>query len=314
MLRTSPELLTPGGGRRTTVPGTVPAYRSGVCNGTLGELYQGPHWEAGVPHIAVVSLPVDKFSWCHFTAGPDGTGFDGSALDARPKAGRAVELFLDHYGLTMPTGRLAFHSELPVGKGMASSTADIVAALRCLFRLFALPYDQDAVTGILGRIERADSVFLDEFALYLSAGQRIVRPLGATVGLHACYIAEEGTVDTEAAGPALLAHYSRHRGAYRECLDGLLTAFGRNDAAAVAAAATRSATLSQGVLPKRTFDVLLDHRARLGADGLFVAHTGTVVGYLFQRRPDQRTRAELSEFFLSLGHQCHFSHVGWGHV
>ncbi|MEU9014122.1 hypothetical protein AB0D12_31015 [Streptomyces sp. NPDC048479] len=317
MPRTSADLREPRTRRhplRGATPGTGPAVHSGVSRGTLGELFQGPHWEAGIPHISIVSLPVDKFSWCHFTVDPDGTEFDASALDTRHKAARAMSLFLDRYGLTMPPGRMTFHSELPMGKGMASSTADIVATLRCLFRLFALPYDQNAVTGILGRIERADSVFLDEFALYLSATQRVVRPLGAQVGLYACYIAEEGTVDTEAAGPTLLAHYSRLREAYRDCVDDLVAAFARSDATAVAAAATRSATLSQGVIPKRAFDMLRDHRAELRADGLFVAHTGTVIGYLFRRRPDQQAHAELSEFFLGLGHQCQFSQVGWGHV
>ncbi len=295
-------------------PGTRPAVHSGVSRGTLGELYQGPHWEAGVPHISIVSLPVDKFSWCHFTLDPGGAEFDASDLRGRDKAARAMGLFLDRYGLTMPPGRITFHSELPMGKGMASSTADIVATLRCLFRLFAVPYDQNVVTGILGHIERADSVFLDEFALYLSATQRVVRPLGAQVGMYACYIVEEGTVDTQAAGPALLTHYKRRRDAYRDCAGELMAAFARSDAAGVAAAATRSAALAQDAIPKRTFGALRDHRAELRADGLFVAHTGTVIGYLFRRRPDQQMHAQLSEFFLGLGYQCQFSHVGWGHV
>ncbi|MGW0393013.1 GHMP family kinase ATP-binding protein [Streptomyces sp. NPDC003042] len=296
------------------MPRTGPLVHSGLSRGTLGELFQGPYWESGVAHISIVSLPVDKFSWCHFTADPEDTEFDGSALDTRHKSARALSLFLDRYGLTMPAGRISFHSELAVGKGMASSTADIVATLRCLFRLFAIPYDQMAVTGILGQIERADSVFLEEFALYLSASHRVVRPLGDRVGLYACYITEEGTVDTEAAGPALLAHYGRHRDQYGDCVDDLVTAFARQDAAAIAAAATRSATLSQGAVPKTTFDLLRARRTDLRADGLFVAHTGTVIGYLFRQRPDQQAHAELSEFFLGMGYQCQFSQVGWGNV
>ncbi|WP_208902381.1 hypothetical protein [Streptomyces incarnatus] len=313
MLQTPPEPRTRTASRPAVGAGTARALYSGVSRGTLGELYQGPHWEEGLPHISLVSLPVDKFSWCHMALDPSAAEFDTSALATRPKAARAMDLFLDRYGLTMPAGRMAFHTELPPGKGMASSTADIVATLRCLFRLFALPYDQNTVTGILARIERADSVFLDEYALYLSAAQRVVRRLGDRIGLYACYIVEEGSVDTEAAGPVLLAHYGRHRAAYRACVDELLAAFARSDPAAVAAAATSSAALSQSVVPKRTFEALYEHRAEFAADGIVVAHTGTVVGYLFRERPGQQQHAELSEFFMGLGHQCHFSHVGWGH-
>ncbi|MFD0431621.1 hypothetical protein ACFQ60_43720 [Streptomyces zhihengii] len=56
-----------------------------------------------------------------------------------------MRLFLERTGRTLPPGRLSAHSDLTVGVGMASSTADIVAALRCLFRVFALPEDPDAV-------------------------------------------------------------------------------------------------------------------------------------------------------------------------
>lgn len=293
-------------------PAVTGRVHSGVSRGTLGELYQGPHWEDGVPHISIVSLPVDKFSWCTFTEGGD--SFDDSGLCDRSKAARALALFLDHHELTMPPGRLEYRSDLAVGKGMASSTADIVATLRCLFRLFGLEYRQSVVTSVLSRIERADSVFLDEFALYLSGAHRVVRPLGASVGLYACYAVEEGTVDTEEAGPGLLAHYRRHRSAYRDCVEGLVRAFDAGDPAGVAAGAARSAALSQLVLPKLSFDELRANQSGFGADGLFVAHTGTVIGYLFRARPSQAAHAELSEFFLRLGHQCQFSQVGWGSV
>ncbi|CAM5668430.1 hypothetical protein SPURM210S_05054 [Streptomyces purpurascens] len=66
---------------------------------------------------------------------------------------------------------------LPVGVGMASSTADIVATLRCRGDV-PLPCDTDVVLGILAAMERSDSVFLDEFALHLSGRHRVVRRLG----------------------------------------------------------------------------------------------------------------------------------------
>src|SRR5690606_6563935 len=230
----------------------------------------------------------------------------------------AAQLFLEHFGLTLPPGCWSAHSDLRVGVGMASSTADIVATLRCLFRLFALPYDTDVVLGILTAIERADSVFLDEFALYLSGRHRVIRRLGTDIGFHTAYITEPGTVDTAAVTDLLLEHYQRHgeeydsclkdlvkgfasgdlaadaRAAptdlllehyrrhgeeYERCLTDLLKGFASGDPAAVARAATASAALSQSVLPKATFDSMLAHRERFGADGIFVAHTGCLIGY-----------------------------------
>ncbi|MEU2263772.1 hypothetical protein ABZ557_26680 [Streptomyces sp. NPDC019645] len=281
---------------------------SGVCHGTLGELYQGPLRAGPDPDIAVVSFPVDRHSWVHFTRGTD----QPDPLPLGQKAALAARLFAEHFGLTLPPGRWSAHSDLRVGVGMASSTADIVATLRCLFRLFAMPYDADVVLGILRAIERADSVFLDEFALYLSGRHRVVRRLGADIGFHTAYITEPGTVDTTAVTDLLLAHYRRHGEEYERCLTDLLKGFASGDPAAVARAATVSATLSQSVLPKATFDSLLARQERFGADGVFVAHTGCLTGYLFPGRLAADLKSELSSFFHSLGHQCSFARGGYG--
>ncbi|QIP88332.1 hypothetical protein GLX30_03395 [Streptomyces sp. Tu 2975] len=281
---------------------------SGVCHGTLGELYQGPLRESTEPDIAVVSFPVDRHSWVHFTPGTDAP----NRLPLGEKSATAAGLFLEHFGLTLPPGRFDTHSDLRVGVGMASSTADIVATLRCLFRTFALPYDPDVVVGILAAIERADSVFLDEFALHLSGRHRVIRRLGTDIGFHTAYITEPGTVDTAAVTDLLLEHYRRHGEEYERCLTDLLKGFASGDPAAVARAATTSAALSQEVLPKATFDSLLAHRERLGAEGVFVAHTGCLIGFLFSCRPGADVKSDISAFFRSLGHQCSFAQGGYG--
>jgi uncharacterized protein involved in propanediol utilization len=195
---------------------------------------------------------------------------------------------------------------------MASSTADIVATLRCLFQVFDVPYDLAAVIDVLAQIERADSVFLDEFALYLSDRHEVVQPLGTSVGFHTCFVVEPGAVDTAAVTPLLQEHYHRHRAAYRTCLDDLLMAFRTGDTTGVARAATISAALSQEVLPKITYDAVSANRGYFGADGVFVAHTGRVVGYLFATRLSRRRMDELSAFFQDLGHQCSFAWGGHG--
>ncbi|MGW1139423.1 GHMP family kinase ATP-binding protein [Streptomyces zhihengii] len=293
-------------------PDAAPLGRgsTGVCHGTLGELYQGPLRAGPDPDIAVVSFPFDRHSWVHFTP-EGGPGPLPGSLPLGEKAQRAVRLFLERTGRTLPPGRLSAHSDLTVGVGMASSTADIVAALRCLFRVFALPEDPDAVRDVLASIERADSVFLEEFALYLSARHRVVRRLGTGTVFHTAFVTEPGTVDTSATTPVLLRHYRRRGDEYERCLTDLLKGFSSGDAAAVARAATTSAVLSQEALPKRTFSAVLAHREEFGADGVFVAHTGSLVGYLFARRPAPSLKGELSAFYRSLGHPCTFAQGGF---
>ncbi|WP_371787696.1 GHMP family kinase ATP-binding protein [Streptomyces albidoflavus] len=308
----------PSAGGRPTVLNSLPevlenhAPRSptvwGACHGTLGELYQGPLPSGDDSDIALVSFPVHGLTArVGFTPGAapqERTGL-------RPKAAEAARLFLDHHGLAPPSGTWSHQSELRVGVGMASSTADIVATLRCLHTYLGIPYDLDTVLRVLSSIERADSVFLDEFALHLSNRHRIVRRLGTALRFHTAYITEPGVVDTEAVTRTLQQFYRRRPDAYGQALTGLLDGFSARDPVAVARASTQSAALSQEVLPKETFETVLAHQGRFGADGVFVAHTGCLVGYLFCRPFSGRTRSDLTALFASLGHQCSFAQGGF---
>lgn len=291
--------------------GNAGVVYSGVCHGTLGELWQGPCEHEGELHIGLISLPVRKYSWMHYLRDEAGTpGEIERDLAGKDKCRRAIELYLAHYRLRLPPGRWSHDSELPLGKGMASSTADLVATLRCLDRIFGRVTPAAAVADLLRGIERSDSVFLDRYALYLSGRQQVVRGFDARPRLHACYIDEGGTVETEKLAEPLLRHYRRHLPAYRRELQSAVTAFECGDAAAICASATRSAQLAQPVTPKVHFDALLRRREELGADGIVVAHTGSLLGYLFVTRPDAARMAELSSFFRALGRQCRFVETG----
>lgn len=284
------------------------AMHSGVCHGTLGELLQGPYERDGELHIGLISLPVRRYSWMHFAPGESGDV--DAELAGKDKCRQALALYLAHYGVQLPPGRWSHDSELPTGKGMASSTADIVATIRCLDRVFGIQSPPMLVATLLRQIERSDSVFLDRHALYLSGRQEVVRIFPRSLRLHACYIDEGGTVETERTGASLLAHYRDRLDDYRDNLERMLDAFARHDSRAICECATESAALAQGAIVKRRFEALFERRRALGADGIVVAHTGSLIGYLYTRRPSTARMGELSSFFRGLGHQCRFVETG----
>lgn len=286
----------------------APAVHSGVCHGTLGELLQGPYECDGDLHIGIISLPVRRYSWMHFAPGEGGD--IEAELAGKDKCRQALALYLAHHGKRLPAGRWSHDSELPTGKGMASSTADIVATIRCLDRVFGIRSSPALMAALLREIERSDSVFLDRHALYLSGRQQVVRTFPRALRLHACYIDEGGTVETEAVAADLLGHYRDRLDDYRRNLDRMLQAFAAHDVRAICDCATESAALAQGVIAKRAFDTLLERRRALGADGIVVAHTGSLIGYLYARRPSTARMGELSSFFRGLGHQCRFVETG----
>lgn len=282
---------------------------SGVCHGTLGELVQGPVEHDGAMAIGIVSLPVRRYSWMHFVAGDDGD--HAGDLPDKDKCRRAIALYLERSGRTLPRGRWLHDSELLLGKGMASSTADIVASIRCLDCVFGVASPPETIAGILREVERSDSVFLDCHALYLSAKQTVVRRFAHDPRYHVCYVDDGDAVSTEAVTPQLFSHYRTHRSAYQENLDRLVAAFDAGDSGEIARCASVSAALSQRVLPKRRYADIAAARAHFGAAGIVVAHTGSLIGYLFPEPPDAVRMGELSAFFRGLGLQCRFAQTGF---
>lgn len=294
-------------GRQPDSSSVPSAFYSGICNGTLGELLQGPLVRDGELQIAIISLPIRRYSWAHYLCGAKAD--EESGLAVRPKCRKAIELYLSNAGAALPEGAWAFSSELPWGRGMASSTADIVAAVRCLDAIFERQSSPDVIKMVLREIERSDSVFLESYALYLSGLQEVVRVLPGNPTFHVCYIDEGGGVDTEAVTARLFAHYSHRLPEYQRNLDAMLAAFDRADLPGIADCATQSAILGQSAVPKQSLRAMLDNRDRFGADGIVVAHTGSLIGYLFADRPGSMRIGQLSAFFLSLGYQCQYAHA-----
>lgn len=283
--------------------------RSGVCHGTLGELIQSPFICDGEIHISLISLPVKKYSWMHFIHGED--GHLDEDLAGKDKCRRAVDIYLTLHRKQLPRGKWTHDSELLEGKGMASSTADIVATIRCLDAIFLHRSSIESISAILRKVERSDSVFLDTYALYLSGQQKIVNHFGSAPAFHACYIDEGNRIDTEQVGERLLSHYERHLSAYAANLDRVINAFLKEDLATIARCSTASAVLGQDAIPKRNLNVLLANQGRYQADGIVVAHTGSLLGYLYIRKPSPTLMGELSAFFHSLGYQCRFVQTGF---
>lgn len=277
---------------------------SGVCHGTLGELIQTPILQNNQIEIAIISLPVQKFSWAYFVPGLQ--DIDADKMADRSKCQKAIDLYLQKFNQNLPNGNWIFSSELVRGRGMASSTADMVATLRCLDSLFGRQSSPEEIADILRPIERSDSVFLDSYALYISSLQKPLKILPKHFAFHVYYIDEGKMVDTEGVTPRLLSHYQANFDHYNNNLSEMLSAFDRNDPYGIALSATQSAIMGHDAVPKKNMDAFLKNQQRLGADGIVIAHTGSLIGYLFIQKPTPVHAGALSAFFKQLGFQCRY--------
>jgi L-threonine kinase len=277
-----------------------PASSGASCHGSFGELLQGALPEQG-PFL--VTLPIELRARAHFVVRDS-----ASELLVRPdsswKSQRLAEALLRRYELPL-RGDLTLESEIPRGKGLASSTADLVATYRALARFHHLPQDTEVLESLLREIEPSDGVMHESVVAYRHRDARLLERLGPVPALALVAVDEGGEVET-------LTHNQREPGYSRleteefaSLLMRLRDALREGDIAAVGAVATRSAEMNQRILPKRTLGAMIGVAAAVGALGVVAAHSGTCLALMIDALDegrDDRVQAA-SERLRALGLQ-----------
>jgi L-threonine kinase len=251
--------------------------RAGVSTafGSFGELLQG-----GLPDGAdfLVTLPIACWSTATFAAEPD---VPGIRVDPphKYKAVRLTRALLNATGY-LGGGRLALSSALPEGKGLASSSADLVATARAIGNALGLPATPDLIERMLRPIEPTDGVMYDGVTVFEHREVRLRARLGSLPRATLVALDVGGTVDTVALNQAPRRFDTPDRRAYAELLHRLGRAVGDGDLGTVGAVATRSGELSGRWRSDRTFDRLRTAATQLGAHGVVVTHSGTMLALL----------------------------------
>ena len=286
----------------------------GVCRGSLGELFQGPSVHCA-NEIVIISALIQHSSTVWLIPPATHTPIELAGRtrcdsSSHPKAFKALDLYCTASGLAWPEGDWLYATKLEVGRGMASSTADIVAMLRCAASYHQQPIADADLMRILSAIERSDSVFLDQLALFCSSKHQIIQLFSPLPRLYAAYFHEPDPVETDSAKAILLAHYQHYLSHYQPLYQRMLHAFSTGNTQGICQVSTHSSQLGQHVLPKPHFVPLQRRMQQFKANGIITAHTGSVLGYLFCDRPDSALLASLSIFFADLGGQCRLVEIG----
>ncbi|MCY4114467.1 MAG: GHMP kinase [Chloroflexi bacterium] len=255
--------------------------------GTCGELAQGELDGT----IAMVTCPIDLGSTATVELS-DGSGrVDGPAH--APKARRAVALTLEFLGRRDLDARLYLETALPRAKGMASSTADVAAAIGATAAGLSASIDPRQQAKLALAVEPSDGVMLPGIALFDHRGGRMARSLGQPPAMRVLALEFADEVDTEAFNAVdRRAEHRSHASRFREALDLITAGLAEGDAQPIGEGATLSSLANQAVLPKPQLASVLDLAQAAGAVGVNVAHSGTVLGLLFAADADRINWAE----------------------
>lgn len=254
--------------------------------GTCGELAQG-HLD-GV--AVMVTCPIDVGSQAIVELS-HGSGCVHGPSDA-PKARKAVRSTLDLLGRPELNARLQLASALPRSKGMASSTADVAAAIAATAAALGSSLSPRRQADLALAIEPSDGVMLPGIALFDHLGGRIARTLGPPPPMRVLVLEFSDEVDTEAfnAGSRANGMY-QDEGRFREALELIAAGLANGDPRQIGEGATLSSQLNQCILPKPRLPHAMKLAKDAGALGVNVAHSGTVIGLLFDADAERITWA-----------------------
>lgn len=246
------------------------------CTGSCGELIQG--WLGDSQKL--VSYGIDRFSKVTLHTGL-------ASKEIKPKVEEAIQRTQDY--LKIPIGKreqLSFvvDSELPIAKGMASSTADIAAACQATAAYYGRKISRDEIIDICLAIERTDSILFPTLTLFEQKNGSVRESSGWAPQFYVVVLEPEETLETEVFHSQEIERlFFQQRELFAEVYQYYVGAVKEKSLEMLGEAATQSALLNQEILAKPYFSDLMKLRQYHQWLGVNVAHSGSVVGLMIEK-------------------------------
>lgn len=255
----------------------------GHAIGHHGELIQGVFEdEQGLLHRGLVTIPLDGL---RSTAELILDESENLCVEPREKtkALRAAHLTLEQLGRPKAGGLLRVESDIPIGHGYGSSTADVVASIRAAASALGTKLTPASISRLAVAAETATdaTAFETEALLFAQREGEILEHFGGSLPpfiLLGFKANGTGSVSTLELPPA---RYSLEEIQLFRVLRGAVARAVRlQDPRLLGRAATLSAHISQRHLSKPSFDYVIELADHHRALGIQVAHSGSLFGLL----------------------------------
>lgn len=208
----------------------------------------------------------------------------GFSTDLPPKARQAMDLFYQT-GQPKPVDPrpiLSLRSNIPPGKGMSSSSADILSILYVLDRYWQTGFSDQTLYSIAARVEPTDPCLSDDIVVFKQQTGITDRVLSlpplAMIWFDAAPDRQVNTLEVQRI-------YDKDApGFFHSLLIKFLQSVAAADYAGLFDCITHSALYNQSIIPLPRFGEYYQLATRLQV-GLMVAHSGTIIGLL--TRPEE---------------------------
>ncbi len=268
----------------------------GKSHGSFGELLQGRTSDG---RDFLITLPIDMWSICNLTAiERSGPLVINCELD---KSKRVAHMLLEKLGIVKDYEiNISFSRNIPIGKGLSSSTADMLSTVRALQEIFGFLLREKTISEIFVTIEPHDGLMYKSCVVYDHRKGELVGEM--------MYIPEYTIISLDLGGEVDTMHYNRKlsftadvMAEYDDLLQKIRASFAAQDDRAIAHNATESARIHVRSRPDPVRQHVLDTFDRFGAMGVVNTHSGTCLGLIYPRAtaPEQvlKLSKEISQYY-----------------
>jgi uncharacterized protein involved in propanediol utilization len=259
---------------------------TGRSFGSFGEIVQGRLTNG---EDFLVTLPVDLWSESKITC----RKIDGPLVveSDYEKTKALVSLLLEEMGIRDEYYlNIEIDRKIPVGKGLSSSTADMLAALRAIEQVFDLTLSRHEISRLFSLVEPHDALHYDTCVVYNHRRGYSIKEFLGVPEFQIIAVDNGGQVDTIEYNRRV-QFTSEHLKLYDALLADLIVAFESRDLRSIAHCATRSTFLHASRVDNKILSRAVECSSQYQALGTIAAHSGTVFGYLY---PKQFAKSDLS--------------------
>ncbi|OPJ55973.1 GHMP family kinase ATP-binding protein [Alkalithermobacter paradoxus] len=253
----------------------------GVCPGSCGEFVQGI---LGKDEY-LASYAVNLYSKATIEEKKDN-------ISKGPyKSRKAIEEVCKYFNIDIRYTKnlsLKVQSNIPRGKGMASSTADIGATIKATLNYLGKNISLQQISKIATNIEPTDSILIKQVSIFNPLNGEIIKTLGFIEGMRVLVLEPDETLNTiklRSKGDYYLIK-EKNKDGISEAFKLLEEGFKNKSLKLIGQASNLSSIMNQVIHQKEGLKEVMNISKEFGAYGVNVAHSGTVIGIILDKEMD----------------------------
>lgn len=214
------------------------------------------------------------------------------------KSRTAIEKVFERFNLPIKESKnisLNIYSKIPVGKGMASSSADIGATIVATLNLINKDLSSEEISKIASTIEPTDSTYIQKNVIFNPLNGEVVKYLGNIKNSKVVILEPNKTLNTMKIRniPNYKEIKFKNKEIISEAFYLLEEGIKNNDLYLVGRAATLSSLANENIDKKQGLKEIIEISQNYGAYGVNIAHSGTVIGILIDKSMNDKKLIEL---------------------